>query len=685
MRRTLTAIAWTGLLACALGSSGGSGAAEGAPPAASTEAVARPEPPSWKTHGLVVPGTHPRLWYDARRLVAARSWYAAHPFTPASHAQEALNLQRATRGLLNDRDPKDQRKQCRAALDWAIAGTSALSGAGRGGAARDNARWYGEAIVVVYDWCHDHLSAPEKAKFIADTNAWLPYWPTEPYANVPMHQNNYYWAWVRNQIEWAVASYEDNVAVAETLLENALVDRLQNDFNPKVADPTIGRGGVLQEGTQYGPYPVGYSVIPFATCSLLGRDLREESSFWKEAVYAFIYSTTLLPTSGHFRFWPNSDANNEAFYRVSPNVGDFMTEAAMRWADRPIGQHARRWLEVTSADRSLHVQSVDPGGPARSFDALPLDYWASGIRYLYGRASWEPGSTAFFLQMGDRATARDYVGHPHGDWGTWQLWRKGRFLSRETAGYSTNAQHAVAGYANSGTADVSLPIAHNALLVDGGGTVGSLLGRKDGIFTMFGSATVPRLESRPAWAFAAVNLDSTIRNPAFVRWGRDFVFVRALETLVVLDRIESRSASAVKTFLVHSETTPELAGGAATITNGDQQLVVTTLAPAAPTYRVVVEGGAMGQSRIEVDTKPGTAQSYILTVLQAKDRGTPALSPSVQEDARSFTVRLDAANRITFAKGMTSAGGSVALGDVTAPLAKDVQRMTVTDAGPAWQ
>jgi hypothetical protein len=634
-----------------------------------------------QTHGLHVPPTHPRLWFDGPRLARARAHYAANPFAPSSGAEEVLALQRAARGLLNAGDPADQRVQCRAALDWAMARTAAMAASIADTASqRDAARWNGEAIIASFDWCHPHLTPAEEAAFVADTNAWVRFWPEQPYGGVPMYQNNYYWGFVRNQIMWAIASYEDNTAVAEALLDDALVARLENNFHPLAAHPQIGRGGVVQEGTQYGPYLVGYSVIPFATASLLGRDLREESNFWKEAVYGFVYSTTLQPTAGAYRMFPHSDIGSEANYRVTADVGNYMTDAAMRWSGLGVGRHARQWLGVTGASRGRHVEAVDPGGAALPFSGLPLDYYAPGIRWLYGRSSWEPGATAFFLQMGDRPTGIDFIGHGHVDWGSWQLWRGGQFVSRETAAYFSNASHRVAGWAGGTAVDSGQAVAHNALLVDGQGAATS-----DHLRVMEGAAAVTRLESRPGWAFAAVDLGTTLRNPAWVAWVREYVFVRDLETLVVLDRVESATPGATKTFLAHCETAPAIGAGTATCTVGAQSLAMTTLSPAGAAYRTVAEGGTMGQQRIEVDTTPGTARSHVLTVLQAKDAAAPRRVPTLVEDATSYTVTLAPGTTLTFLKGITSSGGSITHGGQTTPLRADAQLMDVTDDGPVWR
>ena len=122
-----------------------------------------------------------------------------------------------------------------------------------------------------------------------------------------------------------------------------------------------------------------------------------------------------------------------------------------------------------------------------------------------------------------------------------------------------------------------------------------------------------------------------------------------------------------------------------TCTVGTEALTMSTLVPAQRTYRVVDEGAQVySQHSVEVDTRPGNAQSYILTVLQAHDAGATPLAPSVAEDATSFTVSLNGATAITFAKGMTSTGGSVRIGSATTPLRATVQTISVTGDGPTW-
>ena len=66
------------------------------------------------------------------------------------------------------------------------------------------------------------------------------------------------------------------------------------------------------------------------------------------------------------------------------------------------------------------------------------------------------------------------VGHNHLDAGTFQLWRKGRFVTRETVGYA----QLIAGYADSAPRDCRDTVGHNGLLYDGRGSIDWRPGRK---------------------------------------------------------------------------------------------------------------------------------------------------------------------------------------------------------------
>jgi hypothetical protein len=217
------------------------------------------------------------------------------------------------------------------------------------------------------------------------------------------------------------------------------------------------------------------------------------------------------------------------------------------------------------------------------------------------------------------------------------------------------------------------------------------------------------VQSRPGFSYAAANLTPMYRavgrpqndNPSAANVVREFLFIRPMETLVILDRLESNSVGTVmaanipKAFLAHFENAPQITTpGTVLAVNGNQALRLITLVPANPTYRVVDEstgGGTalIAQYRLEVETS-GQAQSYFLHVLQARDASAGNITATVAEDSSTFRVALShptaGTASVVFNKGMTSFGGSVQLGSAPAEgLLGRVQSIVVGDAGPIWE
>lgn len=294
-------------------------------------------------------------------------------------------------------------------------------------------------------------------------------------------------------------------------------------------------------------------------------------------------------------------------------------------------------------------------------------------------------------------------------------------MTRETVGYSnTITGYGYKSLASSG-ADVAL--AHNVVVF------GTLLkwDQSDLLpITSFGRPIVKRLESASGYSYADVDLTKEYWDQGYVppyggSWDmgavvhieREFLFLRNLETTVILDRITTgdvvrgvdtgvSAANEVNTFLLHSEVDPTLEDAThVTITNGDQVLRMTTLVPANPTRRVINEqdctgcSAGIGQYRIELDTS-GAAQRYFLNVLQARTNTDADLTASVVDSnagdptSGTFTVTLHPATgsdtTIVFNKGQTVSGTETVnlAGAGVTNIKTSVQGITYTDNGPVW-
>ena len=630
--------------------------------------------------GLQIPSSHPRVWWTPERLTQARAWYAANPFTPRSDDY----LGQAFRYLMTG-----ERQYARSAIDYAMTVELATSGV-----ASNGARWYGEIVILTYDWCYDQMTATERATLRDRWNGYLEALRLKDWGGPTMPQSNYFWGYLRNQIEWALATWYEN-PMAATFLNDALVTRWQNAFMPQAA--SLGRGGVLVEGSQYGPYLIDYATVPFRSAGLMGRNLFEEGNFFREAVYYIIYSTPTAPTAlrsdGSLQWDLFPFADDEQFRNGGSAEGggwsNFMLSVADLWRNDRIGQHARRWHRTVGGRTAAFIAATDRGGAEADLAGLPLDYYAPGAGFLFTKTAWTPGATVAHLQLG---YPNDDHAHTHYDYGNWQMWRGGRWLSRETTGYA----HTLAGYGGA-TAEARDTVAHNGILVGGRGLATAPVN---------GPPVVKRVESRPEYTYGATDLTASYRNNE-VQWARperdnaavshverEFLFIRPLETMVVFDRVESATASATKTFLAHFEQQPRVDGANAYLgVNGDQALRVTTLVPSAPVYRVITEGGIVGQYRLEVETS-GQTLSYFLHVLQARDSSGQNVTAQVSETAAQYIVTLQHPTRgharVVFNKGQATNGGGFAYSasappSSVNPLLDRVQAIQVTNSGPAWE
>ncbi|MCX5747751.1 MAG: heparinase II/III family protein [Proteobacteria bacterium] len=686
------------------GPGGGDRACAGDVAAAQAASAAPAEPTPPVPNGTFAPtAAHPRLWWTPERLARARAWIARTGFV----ADDEDILDNAFVYAVT-RNP-EAGKIALAFLRKVVAEDTFQSS--------DNARWHGEYAIAIYDWCFDLIPAGERAAFVAYANRWFASWNADEWGGVGHEEGNYYWGNLRNGLEWGLVSGPEN-PMAASFLENALVTRWQKSFLPYAQG--LQKGGVPTEGTQYGRYQEGYLLMPFVTLQTGGRKIFDETDWFRGAVYYNIHQALPGPTIRDGKavrdafsheddeFWHNGESG------IDPEYGDFMTAMAWSFPDKQVGQHARWWLGASGVKRSHFVEASDAGvvGKATDLTTIPLDYYAPGVGYLWARDAWRSASTVVFAQLGYARGA----GHQHLDAGGFQIWRHGRWLSRETTAYVDE----IVGYAGVGRAGARETIGHNGILFGG---KGSALGYFDGF------PVVTRLESRKDYTYAATELSKFYRastsnhvdrddNPYAGSLVRELFYLRGQDVVVVFDRVASSSASltrdgftgaklpadqVAKAFLLHFEQTAKVTttatptGSSTLAVNGDQALRVQTLLPAKPTVRLIDERLAkddrIGQQRLEIETS-GSAETYFLHVLHARDASGPgskdvdaALVPTATGWNLTITGGQGATGTTTIAlaRGMKSTGGTIATpGCAAHALADYVQNIRVTDDGPIW-
>ena len=683
--------------------------------------------------GFAIPTGHPRLFWTASRIKTAQAWVASTSYA-------GLNTP-YSRGALDEQDMAftcyvmNVAGACTQVITDATSFTTICSS----GVGCDNMRREGEWITgMVRDWlapaCGKVQCLTTAQASLIDTNwdSWQANQDNviQAWGNVGMPSSNYFAGQFRNDFDFGIASFLENPNASANLQYG--VQNRWNDFLNFVSPTGTGKNGAKgyalhnqEGGGEYGRYSLGYYAYSLASSAILGRDLWSETTAFKSGVFQTVYNT--MPTTTTSRnmtdmfTWSddeqwetgatcpyqshNGPDGHGGCGASSQYYGDFMQAAANEFPGIAVGKLARQWIStVNPAIGPLH-KSVDPGGSPQAYSTLPLDYYSPGVQYMYSRSDWTTNGTSMLWQMGiTHGTNPDRIqswgsGHSHWDAGTFQVFRKGVNIIRETSGYS----EFVAGYNGVGTSDTFAGFAHNIPLVGGLASI-NVQGCSDG------PGVVKRLETQPNYSFAVTDLTLVYQNnqcdsghparqnPHVVSVVRELVYFRGINVLMIVDRLQSDAPTTSTTFVSHCETNPTVKSATIACIDGTQEAFYTALVPAAPSIAIIPENanGANSpnwQYRIEANNaNPGNVTSYNIYTIQLGDAsGFGALTPGFVDSNPgnpsngTFTITLDANNSIVINKGITSSGGTIKAAGSTKALATAVQGMTITDSGPVWQ
>jgi hypothetical protein len=649
--------------------------------------------------GMSIPASHPKLFWNTERFAKAQTWWAKNSYTPHYTNPNPFDPYDTLFACLMSNNST----WCNAQINWALSLVDETNCYQTTGC--DSMRVLGESVMLTYDWLYPQMTPTQRATLISNWNTWQNFVDEQnTWGNTSMPASNYFAGSFRTDFDFGVITQGEN-ANSASFLNYGLNSRwaaLVNFDSLTGAAPLGGKGYGLhnQEGLEYGRYSLSYYAVPLASSALLGRDLWQETPAFEAGVLQTIYNTMPMRTvsRGLYDGWTWSDDENwmnaSGVYggggMQSRYYGDFMMAAAQEFPTTAIGKLARQWINTVGPTIGPMWLAIDSGGNTQPFSTLPLDYYASGPQYAYWHNTWSTNASSLFLQMG--ATAG--VGHSHYDVGTFQWFRNGSYLIRETPTYGDT----VAGYNSIGTVGGDSGFAHNVPLISG--MAGVTAGCIDS------DAVVRRLGSQPAYAYIDADISGAYtnnvcagnhperENSAAQHVEREFIFFRDIEVLLILDRMQSASASQSKTFTSHCESSPvSINANHYTCVDGSQQASYSILLPTQPILGIVNEAGNGAtcpanacQYRMEVnDNTPIGAQSYFLVAIQGLSAGGTPLTPAVQDNGASWTITLDASHSATLNKGMSSAGGAVTINGTTTNLRGNVQQMNIGVNGPAWQ
>jgi hypothetical protein len=639
---------------------------------------------SFNPDALNIPSTHPRILFTSSAdLARARTWYATNTITP----QTTSAIQQAYVGLMTQNSTA-----CRNAINLVLNDAEyQLSPQLQQAVASDAARWIGEEAIVTYDWCHAHFTQTERDTFKTRWNNWITILNAKPWGGRWMEDNNYYWGYMRNSILMGLATWGENTVNSVDKAREFLMHGYATRFLDWMIAyyPHELAGGVPPEGTAYGRVMFDYHLLPFLTLRNLGEDPFNRLRFWKESVYYTAYSMTPAKTAGPtgpelcnqaqsawtWQQFPFAD--DERFSQCGysglrqTDYANGMLTYANLFADRDSGKLARliRNTTVQTPSPWLRAFFADTA-PANnfSFTQLSLDYYAPASRTVYMRSAWDASAATQKSSLAFILARSPAAGHKHFDAGSFQWWRNGRWLSRESTGYA-GAGASVAGLDNTTPrVDVDHPVAHNTVLFEGKANINGSTETPGAPSLPEGNTQMLRLFANGDFVYGAADLVGGYRyrqgpNRCRYDWPyaqyavREWVYLRAIETMVLIDRLTGSSDSTgyppygnavncfqnmtgprrtasevVRHVVIHGMETFSQNGNWYLSNSGNERLAIQPLMPATRNVTVVNErnavsgGGAQGNVRLDIRAN-GAATIEFVNVLHAS--GNAATLPTV--------------------------------------------------------
>ena len=382
---------------------------------------------------------------------------------------------------------------------------------------------------------------------------------------------------------------------------------------------------------------------------------------------------------------------------------------ARYWSDWLVGQFEDRAQEddynwenrdslMDSSKWWPYVLWYDPTVPEVKPETLPLARVFRGYGWVSMRSSWKPDATfATFV-----CSPTWYGGHQHCDNNSFVI-HKYAPLALDSGVYDVRQGHR-ANYS-------ARTIAHNTMLVydpeekcaggmwgtfefervanDGGQVyMGEPYFPEDvGPGTWFDRSDLLAYEPTDDYVYTAGDATRAYLPEKLKEFTRAFLFLKP-DIFVVFDRVESTRAELKKTWLLHSENEPQLAGSTFTIVNGPGKLWGQTLLPEKATFEPVggpgkefwVEGknwpprrvaDDTGRWRLEVSPTQPALRDYFLHVLYAtssEDKTVPVttmtqdanrVTATVAQGGKTWTVTFNKTGPLVGSLRITDQAGNV--------------------------
>ncbi|MBC8449847.1 MAG: DNRLRE domain-containing protein [Chloroflexi bacterium] len=438
----------------------------------------------------------------------------------------------------------------------------------------DSWLYFGEAaagMAVGYDWCYEHLTAAERARFINQLNVWVDeaFAMDSPWAYYAVEHRpdvNRYYAHFYGRAMVGLATLGDNEPRAQEYVD---VVREQNGKEIVPFLNRYGEGGDWSEGWNYMQPTMQHLFLAYeAARGVYGDDPYRDTPFARGLLSFLIHAT--LPDLGHG--YPEGD-----LWETTASITDghrvVMLLLVNEFADESLGAYGQHWLQqtITSPDwnstpgRMFSEENFfydflwgDPDLPSLPVSDLQPTHYAAGGGTLLARADWGPSAVWISFHAGGFNTDHLHRAHNH-----FNVWR-GEWLAHDANLGASNGYNAQPQY-------------HNVVMVNDADQSGYSVGR------------VLRFEATGEHVYALGNatpvmwvMDWDIGQPVSVadHYTRDFFYWRP-DLLLVFDRVTATQASYSKKWLLNVPAQPSISGDRFTVAGpqGKGKLFGRTLWP----------------------------------------------------------------------------------------------------------
>jgi hypothetical protein len=313
---------------------------------------------------------------------------------------------------------------------------------------------------------------------------------------------------------------------------------------------------------------------------------------------------------------------------IAADRGDTELASQTRWIERnmPPGGAAHLALR-TSSDYAtlwpiLYFLLLDPqaDGGKDPRPSMPPDYWSDGLNLGLSRTGWGAGDSYFSYQL-----IYPNLDHRHSDDNHFSLFRKGEWLTMETAGYSD--AFVTAPMHNNVSVQNDAPSGNDPWVQSAAQTGSAYVYAADGDGQVLAHSATSEYFYALGDSTAQHNTSHT-GSTGVTHLSRSIVWLKP-DHVVTYDRVETKNPGFKRVYL-QTPLPPSINGSSARAsTKGGQRLFFTSLLPqgaqlsADPTTQHTASGQPM-LGRLHVDAPQTPVTARFLGVVQGADAGASA-------------------------------------------------------------